>query len=64
MKKLGKIICIIALTALIIGVVCLAVGMITGADFSRIYSMLDARYHIGMYYEYIQEVIAAVSAQI
>lgn len=59
MKKLWKIISIIIAAALLIGLVAIAVGIFTGADINRIYSVLDGRYHVGMYIEYIVDVAAA-----
>ena len=63
MKKAWKFIGIVVSAAIIIGVLCMGVGLITGADLSRIFSLLDERYHIQMYYEYLLQVIQAVLGQ-
>lgn len=61
MKKGWKVVGIIVFVALLLGVVFFAVGCMTGADYDRIYSVLDARYYITEYIEYINQVIAIVS---
>lgn len=60
MKKGWKIVGIIVLVLLLLGVVFTAVGIMTGADFARIYSVLDARYHITEYMEYANQISAIV----
>jgi len=65
MKKAGRVILIIVLAAVLLGFVCVGVGIITGADFTRIYSALDDRYNIAAYQEaytqYAHQVIDAFS---
>jgi len=51
-KSGWKIILIVVLIALLLGALCMGVGAMTGADFTRIWSTLDDRYHIEMYYQY------------
>lgn len=62
MKKGWRIILAIVLSAVLLGVVAVAVGFMTGADMTRIYSVLDARYHIDMYYQYALEVMGQLYA--
>ena len=57
MKKGWKIVVAIVLVAVLLGAVGIGVGLMTGADSVRIYSVLDNRYHITVYYEYAQQVL-------
>lgn len=57
MKKGWHIVSMIVLVMLLLGAVFIGVGMITGADTERIYSVLDNRYSVGMYYDYIVQVV-------
>ena len=60
MKKGWQIVFTIVMIVILIGGVSFGVGMITGAQFNRIYSVLDSQYSLGIYYEYItQELIPA-----
>lgn len=52
----------VVLVAILLGGVGVAVGMMTGADFTRIYSVLDERYNITLYYDYLPELISQVEA--
>lgn len=56
MKNGWRIILIIVAIAILLGAVCMAVGAMTGADFTRIWATLDDRYHVDMYYQYFIEV--------
>lgn len=56
MKSGWKIILIVVVVALLLGAVCIGVGAMTGADYSRIWATLDSRYHVDMYYQYFIEV--------
>ncbi len=63
MKRGWYIVLVIVLAALLLGLVCVGVGFITGADTARIYSVLDDKYSITLYYEYItQQLIPAFEA--
>ena len=62
MKKGWKIVFTIFLIVVVIGIVGVGVGMLTGAEFTRIYSVLDDQYHIDMWLNYFAEVAAAVQA--
>lgn len=62
MKKGWKIIMAIFLIVVVIGVVSIGVGMLTGAEYTRIYSVLDDQYHIDMWINYFSEVAAALQA--
>ena len=52
----------IVLIVIVIGIVGVGVGMLTGAEYTRIYSVLDDQYHIDMWLNYFAEVAAAVQA--
>ena len=56
MKSGWKIILIVVVIAILLGAVCMGVGAMTGADFTRIWATLDNRYHVDMYYQYFVEV--------
>ena len=64
MKKGWKIVTAIVFAAILLGAVFIGVGLLTGADFSRIYSTLDHRYSITIYYNWVQEAIEAVRTQL
>lgn len=55
MSKIWKIVGIIVLVVIILGAICVGVGLMTNADYSRIYSVLDAEYHITDIYQVISE---------
>ena len=46
MNKAWRVIIFIVLIAILLGAVCIGVGLITGADTERIYTVLDDRYMI------------------
>jgi len=63
MRKAWQIIIVIVLVVVLVGAVSVGVGLITGAEMNRIFSVLDARYNISIYYNYItQELIPAFEA--
>lgn len=64
MKKGWKIVMAIFLIVVVIGIVGVGVGMLTGAEYTRIYSVLDDQYHIDMWLNYFAEVAAAVQAAV
>lgn len=64
MKKGWRVVIVIVLICLLLGGVCIGVGLMTGADMERIYSVLDARYHITEYYEYTLQVIDILMAEL
>ena len=64
MKKAGRILITIILLALIIGLICTGVGLMTGGELSRVYELLDSRYHITMYVQYAQEVVKILIAEL
>ena len=55
MKKAWQIIMTIVLVVILVGAVCAGVGIITGAEMSRVFSVLDNNYNITIYYEYITD---------
>lgn len=64
MKRGWKIILIIVVAALVLGGLSVGVGMMTGADMDRIYSVMDNRYHISMYWQYVIEVMDSLETQL
>ena len=56
MKRAWSIIISIVLIVLLLGGVFIGVGFLTGADTSRIYSVLDARYNLTEWIQYFAEV--------
>lgn len=60
MSKAWKIILTVVMIAILIGAVCVGVGLITGGEWERIHASLDARYHLDMYWRYALEVIQKV----
>ena len=56
MKSGWKIILIVVVIAILLGAICIGVGAMTGADFTRIWATLDNRSHVDMYYQYFVEV--------
>ena len=58
MKSGWRVILVIVLIAALLGAVCVGVGLVTGGDWPRIYSILDGRYHVTLYLDYAQQVIA------
>ncbi len=53
MKTGWRVILIIVLVAIVFGGVCLGAGIMTGADMSRIYTVLDKEYNLTGIYQYI-----------
>jgi hypothetical protein len=64
MKSGWKVILVVVVIAILLGAICMGVGSMTGADFSRIWSTLDNRYHVEMYYQYFLEVWGMISAEL
>ncbi len=64
MKSGWKIILLVVLIAILLGAVCMGVGMMTGADFARIWATLDDKYHVEMYYQYFVEVWSLLQAEL
>lgn len=60
MKSAWKIIITIVLIAVLLGGVSVAVGLMTGAEFGHIYTVLDNKYSITYYREILPDVIAQV----
>ena len=59
MKKGWRVIGAVVLIAVILGAVCIGVGILTGADTNRIYSVIDNKYNLEIYRDYFQRVIQA-----
>ena len=64
MKSGWKIILLVVLIAILLGAVCMGVGLMTGADFTRIWATLDDKYHVEMYYQYFLEVWSLLQAEL
>lgn len=63
MKRGWYIVLVIVFSALLLGAVCVGVGFITGADSARIFAVLDDKYSISLYVDYItQQLIPAFEA--
>ena len=60
MKKAWQIIISIVLIVVLLGAVFIGVGLITGADAERIMSVLDSRYNLSEWIDYIGEVWTVV----
>ena len=60
MSKSWRVISLVVLIAILFGAVCVGVGLVTGGEWDRIYSTLDARYHIDMYIDYIGDVFTVL----
>ena len=56
MKGGWEIVLVVVVGAILLGAICIGVGAMTGADFTRIWATLDNRYHVDMYYQYFVEV--------
>ena len=59
MKRGWLIIGVIVLIAVLVGTVCIGVGLVTGADMARIFSVLDSRYHLDLYVQYFNDLASA-----
>ena len=53
MNKAWQIVIVVVLIVVLIGAVSVGVGLITGASMDRVFNVLDSRYNITIYYEYI-----------
>ena len=56
MKKGWRILLIVFLVMVLLGTASLLVGYLTGADITRIYSVLDGRYHFDAWTAYFQQI--------
>ena len=54
MKNGWRVVLMIVMVALLLGLVAVGVGYMTGADMSRILSVLDGRYQLDLWQQYIQ----------
>lgn len=64
MAKGWKIIIAISFAAIVLGGVCIGVGLLTGAEFERIFNTLDQRYMLTDYYNWFLEAVNAVAEQL
>lgn len=55
MNRIWRIVISIVLIAILFGVVCVGVGLLTGADISRLYTRINGVYHVDMYYKWLTE---------
>ena len=53
MSRACRVVITIVLIAVLFATVCIGVGLLTGADFSRVYSVFNNKYNVGMYYEWL-----------
>lgn len=56
MRKGWRIIITIVLIVALLGAVSVGVGLMTGAEMDRIYSVVDERYNVTAWLEYYQQV--------
>lgn len=60
MKNGWRIIITVVLITILLGIVCIGVGLITGADMPRVYAVMDRQYNITALYDWLtQDVVAA-----
>ena len=56
MSKAWRVVITIVLIAVLFATVCIGVGLLTGANFSRVYSIFNSRYNVeanyNMYFDY------------
>ena len=60
MSKTWRVVLSIVMIAVLLGAVCVGVGLVTGGDWGRIYSSLDARYHVEVYLNYAKDVVREI----
>ncbi len=60
MSKSWRIIMVVVLVAILLGAVCVGVGLVTGGEWDRIYTTLDGRYHVDMYVDWLGQVYVAI----
>ena len=60
MSKGWRVIMIVVMIAVLLGAVCVGVGVMTGGEWDRIHTVLDARYHVDVYVAYAQEVVHVI----
>ncbi len=53
MSKVWRVVMVVVLIAILAGAVCVGVGMMTGGSWDHIYSVLDDRYHVDVYWKYV-----------
>ncbi len=63
MKNGWRVILVIVLVAILFGGICLGVGLMTGADMSRIYTVLDKQFNLTGLYQYITVDVPAAFRQ-
>lgn len=62
MNKIWKIVLTVALSVLVLGVVCIGVSIITDADLGRISSAFTRLYDVEQYKAYVQQINDSLSA--
>ena len=53
MSKAWRVVITIVLIAVLFATVCVGVGLLTGANYSRVYSVISSRYNLEMYYNWL-----------
>ena len=65
MRKAWRVVIIIILIAILLGTVSVGVGLLTGAEMTRIFSVVNEKYNIQLYYNWLTtDVFAWVRAVI
>jgi len=62
MSKVWRVVLVVVTISILLGAVCIGVGLITGGEWERVYAALDTRYHVDAYVNYAGDVIEAVEA--
>lgn len=60
MKKAWKVVAIIVAAAIVIGLLLVGIGLLTGSDLTRVWAVMDEKYHVEMYIDYAGEVVRAI----
>ena len=60
MKKAWKVVAIIVAAAIVIGLLLVGIGLLTGSDLTRVWAVMDEKYHVEMYMDYAGEVVRAI----
>ena len=64
MKKGWKIVGVVVLVIIVLGAICVGIGLLTGADGERIYNVLDQEYNITSFYQQVMDGIQSLKDSI
>ena len=54
MSKVWRAVMVVVLIAILAGAVCVGVGLMTGGSWEHIYSVLDEKYHLDVWLEWVR----------